>query len=179
MKAFPLDTKFCHGETLLLMQERWTKLVNSFYNSHTHKLDATKVPDLYDSIKYDVLHNLAFLQKLHPDIRHVYTTIKTVADFVIPQEYGVLRKEKLEMGKKIVQPLLQTIVDNLVRLHTCMHALHATHRMTRRARSLCAAGSTRVFTCVTSTRMLVCWRTLLPACSCISAANLTYTLCAT
>jgi inositol hexakisphosphate/diphosphoinositol-pentakisphosphate kinase len=110
--TLPPDTMFCH-ETLSLFKERWATLVKSFYDEKTQKLDATKIPDLDDCIKYDALHNVKIIQLLHPDIRHVYRSIRQAADFVIPQEYGVLRKHKLSLGKKMVKPLLQRITENL------------------------------------------------------------------
>lgn len=64
---------------------------------------------MYDCIKYDVLHNLDFLT----DVRPLYRTVKRVADFVMPQEYGVLRKEKLDISGPIVRPLLNRIIGNL------------------------------------------------------------------
>jgi inositol hexakisphosphate/diphosphoinositol-pentakisphosphate kinase len=47
------------------------------------------------------------------DVRPLYRTVKRVADFVMPQEYGVLRKEKLEISGPIVRPLLNRIISNL------------------------------------------------------------------
>jgi len=55
------------------------------------------------------LHNYDFLD----DVRPFYRLISTVADYVIPQEYGVLRKDKLSVGSRIVCRLLQRIISNL------------------------------------------------------------------
>ena len=44
-----------HGETLQLMLNRWCKLEKDF---KTHgRFDISKIPDIYDCIKYDLLHN--------------------------------------------------------------------------------------------------------------------------
>jgi len=91
------------------MKYRWDKLVDSLYNPKTDEFDLSKIPDVYDCIKYDVLHNEDFFQKLRP----LYQAIKAVADFVVPQEYGVLRQEKLDIGIRIVKPLLRRIIHNL------------------------------------------------------------------
>ena len=45
-----------HGETLRLMINRWAKLVKDF-KSKNGDFDISKIPDIYDCIKYDMLHN--------------------------------------------------------------------------------------------------------------------------
>ncbi len=61
-------------------------------------------PDLYDALKYDVLHNSCFLS--HDNLSKVYYAVKRIADFVIPQEYGIEREDKLAIGVEIARPLL-------------------------------------------------------------------------
>jgi inositol hexakisphosphate/diphosphoinositol-pentakisphosphate kinase len=107
--VFPMDHMLCHGESLLTMKERWDELINSFYDPKTDRFNPTKIPDAYDCIKYDVLHNQPFLQNLRP----LYRGLKRLADFVIPHEYGVLRIERLAIGKIVCQRLLNRIVENL------------------------------------------------------------------
>jgi len=85
--------------------------VQEFYDKETDTFNTTKIPDIYDNIKYDSLHNREFLQGL----RKIYIAAKNVANFVIPQEYGVFRKQKLLIGRSIVQPLLEHIFGNLMK----------------------------------------------------------------
>lgn len=40
------------------MAERWGKLDKGFYIRKQRKYDISKVPDIYDSAKYDALHNV-------------------------------------------------------------------------------------------------------------------------
>lgn len=60
--------------------------------------------DLYDCLKYDVLHNSCFIS--HDNLSKVYYAVKRIADFVIPQEYGIEREDKLAIGAEIARPLL-------------------------------------------------------------------------
>jgi len=108
-ETYEQDHLLCHSETLLMMKSRWDKLLFEFYDKRSGWFNPTKIPDIYDSLMYDVLHNGAFLRNLRP----LYRVVNRVADFVVPQEYGLLRKDKIYIGKLIIQPLLDRIVSNL------------------------------------------------------------------
>lgn len=58
---------------------------------------ATQIPDIYDSAKYDAIHNM----HLGLDMRELYGVSKNLADAVIPNEYGVDPAGKLRIGSKI------------------------------------------------------------------------------
>jgi inositol hexakisphosphate/diphosphoinositol-pentakisphosphate kinase len=45
-----------HEETLQLMVNRWGKLEKDF-KLKCGEFDISKIPDIYDCIKYDLLHN--------------------------------------------------------------------------------------------------------------------------
>lgn len=45
------------GESLLLMFDRWRKLERALYSKKDDTFDISKIPDVYDSIKYDCIHN--------------------------------------------------------------------------------------------------------------------------
>jgi len=100
-----------HNETLEELQGRWLELVQDFYDPKTDTFNTTKIPDIYDNIKYDSLHNRHLLTGL----RKIYINAKNVANFVIPQEYGVFQTEKLQIGRFVVQNLLQHIWENLLK----------------------------------------------------------------
>ena len=40
-----------------MMWDRWKKLEKAFYNSEADQFDISKIPDIYDSIKFDCIHN--------------------------------------------------------------------------------------------------------------------------
>ncbi|KAI9916064.1 hypothetical protein PsorP6_008467 [Peronosclerospora sorghi] len=46
-------------ETFSLMFERWDKIYRDFYSSKTDTFNLSKIPDMHDCIKYDLLHNLS------------------------------------------------------------------------------------------------------------------------
>ncbi|KAE8661319.1 hypothetical protein F3Y22_tig00113726pilonHSYRG00196 [Hibiscus syriacus] len=47
----------CGSEGFLLMFARWKKLARDLYNERKERYDITQIPDVYDSCKYDLLHN--------------------------------------------------------------------------------------------------------------------------
>jgi len=105
-----------HNETWDLMLRRWGKLEKDFL-AKSGVFDISKVPDIYDCIKYDLKHNRSVLA--HSDAWTVcvelYTNSKNLADVVIPQEYGMTKTEKLTIAQGICTPLLKKIKADLQR----------------------------------------------------------------
>lgn len=76
------DTILYHGETWELMGRRWGKIEKDFCTKNK-RFDISKIPDIYDCIKYDLQHNNHTLQFEHAE--ELYTYAKSLADIVIPQ----------------------------------------------------------------------------------------------
>ena len=105
-----------HSETWDLVARRWGKLEKDFFPK-TEVFDISKVPDIYDCVKYDVEHNRAVLENTDAWLTctELYTHVKNLADVVIPQEYGMTRGEKLTIAQGICTPLLRKIKADLQR----------------------------------------------------------------
>lgn len=102
-----------HGETWDLLQRRWAKLEKDFKFPRTRRFDISKIPDIYDCIKYDLQHNQHTLQFQFAHELHTYA--KALADIVIPQEYGMTSQEKLMISLGTCSPLLRKIQADLLR----------------------------------------------------------------
>ncbi|XP_073921917.1 inositol hexakisphosphate and diphosphoinositol-pentakisphosphate kinase 1 isoform X8 [Castor canadensis] len=108
-----IDLQLYHSETLELMLQRWSKLERDF-RQKSGRYDISKIPDIYDCVKYDVQHNGSLgLQGTAELLR----LSKALADVVIPQEYGISREEKLEIAVGFCLPLLRKILLDLQRTH--------------------------------------------------------------
>ncbi|XP_053264303.1 inositol hexakisphosphate and diphosphoinositol-pentakisphosphate kinase 2 isoform X3 [Podarcis raffonei] len=105
------DIQLYHSETLELMLRRWSKLEKDF-KTKNGRYDISKIPDIYDCIKYDVQHNVSL--KLE-NTMELYRLSKALADIVIPQEYGITAAEKIEIAKGYCNPLLRKIRSDLQR----------------------------------------------------------------
>ncbi|XP_046908196.2 LOW QUALITY PROTEIN: inositol hexakisphosphate and diphosphoinositol-pentakisphosphate kinase [Dermatophagoides farinae] len=116
------DAHLYYGETWDLMQRRWSKLEKDF-KLKCGKYDITKIPDIYDCIKYDLQHNQHFLQS--SDAHDFYTHAKAMADIVIPQEYGTNVYEKLTIGLGTCTPLLKKIKADLLSIITDAESVDA------------------------------------------------------
>ncbi|XP_057322782.1 inositol hexakisphosphate and diphosphoinositol-pentakisphosphate kinase isoform X7 [Microplitis mediator] len=106
------DAILYHGETWELMGRRWGKIEKDFCTKNK-RFDISKIPDIYDCIKYDLQHNNHTLQFDHAEELYIYA--KYLADIVIPQEYGLTVQEKLTIGQGICTPLLRKIRADLQR----------------------------------------------------------------
>ncbi|XP_041918521.1 inositol hexakisphosphate and diphosphoinositol-pentakisphosphate kinase 2 isoform X6 [Alosa sapidissima] len=107
------DLQLYHSETLELMLQRWTKLERDF-RMKSGRYDISKIPDIYDCIKYDVQHNASLGLE---NTVELFTMSRALADIVIPQEYGINKVEKLDIAYAYCLPLVKKIQLDLQRTH--------------------------------------------------------------
>jgi len=60
------NSQFFQSESVSLMIGRWQKLSKDFFNKKTKDFDVSKIPDIYDSIQYDITNNQS---DLIPEVR--------------------------------------------------------------------------------------------------------------
>ncbi|KAI7819141.1 histidine phosphatase superfamily-domain-containing protein [Gamsiella multidivaricata] len=117
-----LQRTWCCYESPTLFFERWEKIFGEFADGELKDFDPSKVSELYDSLKYDALHNRAFLENIFVDkeagtgvgpIKDLYAKAKIMFDFVSPLEYGISETDRLEIGLLTSLPLLKQVVEDL------------------------------------------------------------------
>ena len=75
-------------DMLQLGLARWRKLMRDFYHKKKKSFDLSKIPDIYDCAKYDVLHSPQLLELKDHNLEHIFVISKALADIIVPQEYG-------------------------------------------------------------------------------------------
>ncbi|KAK7121495.1 hypothetical protein R3I93_022550 [Phoxinus phoxinus] len=107
------DLQLYHSETLELMLQRWSKLERDFRMKNC-RYDISKIPDIYDCVKYDTQHNSSLSLE---DTLELFRLSRALADIIIPQEYGITKAEKLDIASAYCLPLVKKIQLDLQRTH--------------------------------------------------------------
>ena len=107
-KRIPHD---CEDEKIILIYKRYIKLRKDFFDEEKDNFDVTKIPDIYDNVKYDIIHNKELLNE---STYELFNQIVLVSNFILPFEYGITIKEKMNIGLKIIRPLLTKIYKDLI-----------------------------------------------------------------
>jgi len=98
------------GESFLLMYSRWKKLEQDIFHTRKLKFDISKVPDVYDAVKYDAIHNEHLALVGLPEL---YRIAKELADCIVPNEYGTTAESKLRIGGTIANSLISKLLSDL------------------------------------------------------------------
>ncbi|KAI8911483.1 histidine phosphatase superfamily-domain-containing protein [Gorgonomyces haynaldii] len=128
---YPYNVEWCTPETPFLFQERWEKLFRDFCDVERTQFEPSKISELYDTLKFDLLHNRTFvgLAFASPDedlVKALYKQSKIIFDIIGPHEYGIDNAEKLLIGSRNTQFLLKQLCSDL---EYCANAFGACTRL--------------------------------------------------
>lgn len=77
------STELCEKETSPMMEQRWKRLTHLFYDIKARTFDTTKIPDVFDYITYDAVHNQSALKD--NDLSRLFEKAEKLARFVVPE----------------------------------------------------------------------------------------------
>merc|ERR1719361_1983801 len=86
-------------------------MVEELYNRKKEEFDHSKIPDVFDCLRYDLRHNYHILKET--DVEGLWDYSEILANFIIPQEYGITKEQKLEVSAGICGRLFEKIAANL------------------------------------------------------------------
>lgn len=99
----------------MLVSSRWSKLKKDFYDSETNKYNISKIPEIYDTIRYDYRKNGLIFKQIDVEVKeNLYWLAKLLAYFVVFNEYGITDDERIKVGTEICLPLLDKILVDLM-----------------------------------------------------------------
>ncbi|KAG9393072.1 Histidine phosphatase superfamily [Carpediemonas membranifera] len=115
------ETNLGPHETLDLMMSRWKKARDDFKHPKTGVWDTSKIPDIFDGIKFDALHSCRedFLlgSPIVDTLKSMYEAVVDLANIVIPHEYGMTADERLRIATYSTGPLMYKLArtaDNMM-----------------------------------------------------------------
>ncbi|KAE9552296.1 hypothetical protein FO519_004482 [Halicephalobus sp. NKZ332] len=111
------------NETWELAESRWAKELREFRVSKRDNngapyidFDISKIPDIYDNIKYDLEHNPELGINNEGEFERMYLCVKNMADIV---EYGISEESKILIAQRVCTPLLGKLRNDL---HRCVQS---------------------------------------------------------
>ena len=101
----------CEDEKIVLIYKRYKKLFYEFFDPITKQFKTSKIVDIYDNIKYDIIHNKSLINS---DGYELYNTIHKLACFLLTMEYGITKEQKISISQEFMHPLLSKIKQDLL-----------------------------------------------------------------
>lgn len=96
------------------IRHRWEELAASWFKKKEQRFDSSKIPDLVDNVRYDLIHNHAHIGTAALQAAFsIYTHVEPLAHFIAPAEYGLTAKQKTEIGIKLIPKLLKKILSDI------------------------------------------------------------------
>lgn len=99
----------CSTSKGMLICSRWKKLNDELWKAKTKDWDISKVPEIFDAVKFDLIHH----PHLVPSFSALYDIAKLLNDIIVPNEYGYDVPSRMEIGSMVCGPLLTALVRDL------------------------------------------------------------------
>ena len=121
LNSILLHKKWCCFDSVEIFKERWLSIFESFSSKEIY--NNSNAINMYDSLKFDAIHNRELLEFLFSDdssksgslnmLNRLFSMSKTLFCFLVPQEYGINTEQKLSIGKNVSGNLYAELIDIL------------------------------------------------------------------
>lgn len=99
----------CSSTKPLLVLRRWQKLRDDLRNEKKGTWDLSKVPEICDAVKYDMIH----CRGLAKSFDALYDVAKRLNDVIVPWEYGMDDQSRADIGARVCGPLVKKLLNDL------------------------------------------------------------------
>jgi inositol hexakisphosphate/diphosphoinositol-pentakisphosphate kinase len=99
----------CETVSFDIVRIRWHKLYGELYDTKKACWNISKVPEIFDAVKYDMIHCPRMLKSQSA----LYDIAKQLNDQIVPNEYGYDAQSRLDIGSSVCGRLLTKLIDDL------------------------------------------------------------------
>ena len=110
--ASSVQARWCTGEDAELFKERWEKLFGEF--TETEKVDPSKISELYDTMKFDALHNRQFLEWIFTPSQSLLQEEEAAEDTKLTRTESVVAREEFAHTHDGIEPTADAKGDHEV-----------------------------------------------------------------
>jgi len=93
----------------LLVMSRWYRLREDLWDSKRGMWNISKVPEIYDAVKYDLIHH----KRLATSFTPLYAIAKKLNNVIVPNEYGHDEQSRTVIGATVCDRLLRKLLADL------------------------------------------------------------------
>ncbi|ANQ10448.1 Acid phosphatase [Plasmodium coatneyi] len=114
LNLFPYDEYALYVIDILHeIQVRWKSLTKMWFRKNKNNYDTSKIPDIVDNIRFDLIHHHSYLGCGLDKAFEIYNQIEPLANFISQAEYGITPEEKVKIGVNIVGKLLRKLIHDV------------------------------------------------------------------
>ncbi|ETW40243.1 hypothetical protein PFNF135_05383, partial [Plasmodium falciparum NF135/5.C10] len=114
LNLFPYDEYALYVIDILHeIQVRWKSLTKMWYKKNKNKYDTSKIPDIVDNVRFDLIHHHSYLGSGLDKAFEIYNQIEPLANFISQAEYGITPQDKVKIGVHIVGKLLRKLIHDV------------------------------------------------------------------